>query len=93
MNSTEFTYWLQGFFEISDAKKLDEKQVQVIKDHLNLVFNKVTPNRDGLQMGSTLQGESKVNLFVDNPSIFEGDNKYCSTTTFDLKDVATKVIC
>ena len=45
MDPISFTYWLQGFFEISDAKKLDEKQVQVIKDHLNLVFNKVTPNR------------------------------------------------
>lgn len=93
MDATNFAYWLQGFFEVSDAKTLDKEQVQIIKDHLNLVFNKVTPNRNEIQIGSTLQGESKVNLFVDGPSIFDGDKKYCSTTTFDLKDVATKVIC
>lgn len=93
MDAVNFTYWLQGFFEVSDAKKLDEKQVQIIKDHLDLVFNKLTPNRESFPKGSTLQGDSNVNLFVDSPSIFNGDKKYCSTTTFDLKDVSTKVIC
>lgn len=42
MNSTEFTYWLQGFFELTDAKSLDEKQVAIIKEHLQLCFKKVT---------------------------------------------------
>ena len=46
MDSKNFAYWLKGYFEISDSKKLDEKQVQIIKDHLELVFNKVTPNRN-----------------------------------------------
>ena len=32
MTPENFTYWIQGFFEISDAKKLDETQVQIIKD-------------------------------------------------------------
>ncbi len=48
MTSNEFTYWLQGFFEISKAanvKELDEVQTQIIKDHLELVFKKETPNR------------------------------------------------
>ena len=36
-----FAYWLQGFFEMSDAKTLDEKQVQVLKEHLELIFRKV----------------------------------------------------
>ena len=39
-----FAYWLQGFFEISDAKELNEKQVAVIKEHLELIFRKVTPS-------------------------------------------------
>jgi len=39
----QFTFWLNGFFEISDTNNLSEKQVQIIRDHLNLVFNKVTP--------------------------------------------------
>jgi hypothetical protein len=45
MEATDFCYWLQGFFELSGDKKLTPKQVEIIKDHLQLVFNKVTPNR------------------------------------------------
>lgn len=46
MTQENFVYWLNGFLEISDAKKLNEKQVQIIKDHLALVFDKQTPNRN-----------------------------------------------
>jgi len=45
MTQENFIYWLNGFLEISDAKKLNEKQVQIIKDHLALVFEKQTPDR------------------------------------------------
>lgn len=38
MTSVEFCYWLQGVFEVTDVKSLDEKQTQIVKDHLNLVF-------------------------------------------------------
>lgn len=46
MTSRDFVYWLQGFFEITDANhgnhsrsyKLDEAQVDMIKRHLALVF-------------------------------------------------------
>jgi hypothetical protein len=39
MTSKDFAYWLQGFFELSDANApLTEKQVQTIKNHLKLVF-------------------------------------------------------
>lgn len=42
MNSTEFCYWLQGFFELQSPVTLSPEQVFIIKEHLNLVFNKVT---------------------------------------------------
>lgn len=42
MNAQEFAYWLQGFFELTGSKKLTQKQVEQIKDHLQLVFTKVT---------------------------------------------------
>ena len=45
MEKDNFIFWLQGFFELSEAKELTEKQVQIIKDHLKLVFEKVTPDR------------------------------------------------
>lgn len=38
MNPVDFCYWLQGHFELSDPKTLDEKQIEIIKNHLNLVF-------------------------------------------------------
>lgn len=45
MTTTEFAYWLQGYFELTDSgQQMSAQQVQIIKDHLNLVFTKVTPN-------------------------------------------------
>ena len=38
MKPTEFVYWLQGFFELSESTKLSEKQVEMIKNHLAMVF-------------------------------------------------------
>jgi len=58
MTPENFVYWLQGYFEINDAagasttsvtpgtlKYLNEKQIQVIRDHLKLVLEKKTPVR------------------------------------------------
>lgn len=45
MNSNDFCYWLQGFFELSNNNQgLSKQQTQIIQDHLNLVFNKKTPS-------------------------------------------------
>lgn len=63
MESINFTYWLQGFFEISDSKTLNEKQVQIIKDHLDLVFTKVTPDRNGMVKKNDLTIEKIKNEF------------------------------
>lgn len=43
MTPENFCYWLQGFVEIADPKELTPDQLQEIKNHLKLVFNKVTP--------------------------------------------------
>lgn len=42
MTSDEFAYWLQGYFEISETDTLTERQVGMIKEHLQLVFIKLT---------------------------------------------------
>jgi hypothetical protein len=78
MESREFAYWLTGFFEISDAKKLDETQVQIIKDHLDLVFNKVTPDRN-------IEHHPQIENYDTLPFEFDLMPKvYCSTSsTFD----------
>lgn len=38
MTSRDFAYWLQGFFEVSNPKTIDESQTEQIKKHLALVF-------------------------------------------------------
>lgn len=38
MTSRDFAYWLQGFFEVSNAETITKEQTEVIKKHLNLVF-------------------------------------------------------
>ncbi len=42
MKETNFCYWLQGYFELTENKSMTEKQVKVIKEHLALVMNKTT---------------------------------------------------
>jgi len=47
MNSIDFCFWLQGFFEITDANSVTDKQVEIIKNHLNLVFkHEIDPIRN-----------------------------------------------
>ena len=46
MTPRDFCYWLQGFFEISEAgsarvEDLDSKEVEMIKTHLGYVFDHI----------------------------------------------------
>lgn len=43
MNESQFCWWLQGFMEIGKPYSLSAEQTQEIKNHLDLVFKKVTP--------------------------------------------------
>ena len=45
MKPIEFCYWLQGNFEITGVRSMTKAEAQVIQDHLQLVFKKVTPKR------------------------------------------------
>ena len=38
MTSRDFAYWLQGYFEVSEPKEINEKETKMIKKHLALVF-------------------------------------------------------
>lgn len=60
MNSRDFCYWLQGYFELFDARcadgtkpSLDEDQTSVIRRHLAMVFHHeidpTFPERERLQ--------------------------------------------
>lgn len=59
MTSENFTYWLKGYFEISNSDKLTEEQVKMIKEHLDYVFKSYIPPTgsiltDSKSMGGTL---------------------------------------
>ena len=45
MTPEQFCYWLQGFAEMNPCDKLTQTQWTIVRDHLALVFNKVTPDR------------------------------------------------
>jgi hypothetical protein len=46
MNSNDFCYLLKGYLELAGTDDpLTTNQMKIINDHLNLVFNKVTPDR------------------------------------------------
>lgn len=58
MSSNDFTMWLHGFFELTDATELTPAQVAMIKEHLALVFNKVTkPLQDYTEPSSLTEQE------------------------------------
>lgn len=38
MKAAEFCYWIQGFFELSESEQLTPRQVEIIRNHLKLVF-------------------------------------------------------
>jgi len=71
MSEEQFVYWLQGFFEIQNPSTINEKQTEIIKDHLSLVFNKITPNR--------YNSEKELTLIEDNINNTSGacNKKYC----------------
>jgi hypothetical protein len=43
MTPENFCYWLQGFMELSNDRNLTPEAIQSIRDHLTLVFIKLTP--------------------------------------------------
>lgn len=45
MTTTQFCHWFHGFLTLENPEFISAAQTQIIKDHLALVFNKVTPDR------------------------------------------------
>lgn len=80
MQSRDLAYWLQGLFELSDPKTLNERQTSLIKKHLSLVFlHEIDPsfgeNREALQELHDAEPEARPALPLVS---FKGD-----TTTLE----------
>jgi len=95
MTPEQFCYWLQGMLEGNpNLTKLSKDQTQIIKDHLETVFTKVTPTRTRLVEGSETDIESlrkslEKNKWFDvseeNHKICSGDKKICCSSNTSKK--------
>lgn len=80
MSTQDFCFWLQGWFEIQKPQSITATQLQEIKNHLDLVFNKVTPNVvdfSGLEQLLDCSSNRKCNDIL-SPSL---NNTYCGHTS------------
>ncbi len=83
MTPEQFAYWLQGYTEISGDRP-SETQWLIIKDHLQEVFKKVTPNRvlhaaDKLFTGPTPAcGTPPPGRIVSGGEMIRNSPKYCN---------------
>lgn len=57
MTPQDFAYWLKGFLELSNTTKLSEAQVAMISEHLDLVFDKRTSDREVLEENIKIKKE------------------------------------
>lgn len=84
MDALQFCYWLQGYFEICNREGilLEPDQVEVIQDHLKLVFNKVTPSRSAIDsVGSTKKLEDLYRIpYCGSMTIKTDNNSRCYWT-------------
>lgn len=97
MEAEAFCYWLQGFFELQHPFQLSNKQVTIIKDHLDLVFQKVTPDRsktvNEIDIQSMKYPAKMPSMIYDEnqfPNLCNDQTKYCGTTQ-DLKSDILKL--
>ena len=86
INSESFCYWLQGALEIMNPETLDKKQLQIVKDHLALVFKKITPDY-------TVTTTDTVTIpgYVA-PSTFD-HGSLCSCPRCNPPSLSTAIIC
>lgn len=79
MTAEQFTYWLNGYFELSGATTLNEQQVKVVKDHIALVLKKETP-------------VSNTVTYIPNIKLYPTNN-YSTVVQDSLVDAVTNLTC
>jgi len=80
MTSRDFVYFLQGLLEIGKPETLDKEQVEIIKNHLNLVFkHEIDPSLNGSKSKEEVQdlqdvhdGKKKLSDFSPPPKKDKG---------------------
>jgi hypothetical protein len=79
MTPEQFAYWLQGYAEIAAGRTAPtSEEWQIIKDHLALVFHKVTPNRTAA--GQSVTKASPIPSSVSSTSLKNETHNEIGTT-------------
>lgn len=90
MTTEQFTYWLQGYFELSGATSLNEQQVRIVKEHIALVLKKETTS-----YLTIAPPDNKIyirgGLVTTDPIV--NDNLHCTVNKDTLVDVPTNLTC
>jgi len=78
MTSRDFVYWLQGLFELAEPKTLNEKQTDLIKRHLALVFiHEIDPSHsDDPRVQALLQEVHDNPATIDGPGVPPEDDDF-----------------
>ncbi len=90
MDPLQFCYWLQGFAELNSGTPPNEMQWKAIRDHLALVFNKVTPSYPIPRNMKTPPYDPNYNNFPpvwSSPNTFPTDNLStitCNNSTMSI---------
>ncbi len=64
MTSRDFCYWLQGLLELQNPKALDEKQTDLIRAHLHMVFiHEIDPSFPQNQQGQLNMANNLTNIY------------------------------
>ena len=92
MTTEQFTYWLQGYFELSGATTLNEQQVRIIKEHIALVLKKETTS-----FLTIAPPDNKIyirgGLATIDPIVKVKEDLYCTAKKDTLVDVPTNLTC
>jgi hypothetical protein len=93
MNAENFIYWLNGYLEIHKPEYgIGTKETEIIKDHLKLVLNKITPNHPMQNggLGGLNIGGGVMNLpLITSPGQYISPHLYCNTNPISLSGTNT----
>jgi squalene cyclase len=89
MNSREFAYWLQGFFELSDSTELTPEQVSIVKKHLDMVFvHEIDPSYpEAEKLQEIHDGVKELEKRVDDLTVTKVDEKLGEPPEDTLQDL------
>lgn len=71
LSNLDFCYWLNGYYELTESTS--SKWDLIVKDHLKLVFNKLTPNY--------VSPEESVKKMIED---YKEKDKHTKTNPFDF---------